>query len=85
MELSAWLIPLVMRYAVLPSVARQGGEGGRNSAIIIGYSVAGGGSIFALFAGIAEGRGWPAIPLGAIALYAWAFTWMYVRELPEAP
>lgn len=75
--------PLIIRFAVLPALERQGiGSSGANAAII-GFSSAAAGGFYALFAGIAEGRGWPAIPMGAIALYSWAFIWMYVRELPQ--
>jgi hypothetical protein len=75
--------PLIMRYVVIPSMRRQDTEAARNNAITIGFSSAAAGGFYALFAGLAEGRGWPAIPMGAIALYTWTFIWMYTREWTE--
>jgi hypothetical protein len=75
--------PLIIRYVVIPSMKKQGTEAARNNAITIGFSAAAAGGFYALFAGLAEGRGWPAIPMGAIALYTWTFIWMYTREWPE--
>jgi hypothetical protein len=75
--------PLIMRYAVLPNLQKQGGETARSNASTLGFSAAAAGGVYALFAGLAEGRGWPAIPMGVIALYTWVVVWMYLREWPE--
>ena len=73
--------PLLARYVVLPPMERQGAS--RFNAILLGYSLVIPGGVYALLGGILSGEGWPALPLGAIALYAWAFIWMYTREWPE--
>ena len=74
--------PLLARYVILPAFERQGAAF-RTNAFILGYSFVVAGGVYALLGGILSGAGWPALPLGAIALYGWAFIWMYLRELPE--
>ena len=73
--------PLLARYVVLPPMERSGAS--RFSAVLLGYSLVMPGSVYALLGGILAGAGWPALPLGAIAIYGWAFIWMYTREWPE--
>jgi hypothetical protein len=72
--------PVIVRFVVIPGMRRQGGEAARANIVTLGFSAAAAGGFYALFAGLAEGRGWPALPIGAIALYTWVVVWMYTRE-----